>query len=87
MAFTFVSSSNGGGTSVSSVVVTAPINIANNDIIFAIVSRVSSFANSVPTGFSSLGKTDELTNVIELFWKLASSESGDYTWGFPCTLR
>ena len=65
-----------------SVVVTAPTGIADNDILVAIIyAEPQTQGITPPTGFTSVALLQEGTYSfkLEIFWKRAASESGNYT--------
>jgi hypothetical protein len=66
----------------TSLVISKPSGVAQNDIIFAWVYSATAYSNSVPADWTSLGKTNS-TGFYELFYKVAgASEGASYTWGF-----
>lgn len=87
MAITYVSVSSADISSGSSIVVTAPASIQNNDILVAFAAIYKYGGGTVdvnlPSGFTEVAAHDTTSLHQAIGWKRASSESGDYT--FSCT--
>lgn len=87
MAITYVSASSAYISYGSSIVVTAPASIQNNDILVAFAAIYKYGAGTVdvnlPSGFTEVAVHDTTNLHQAIGWKRASSESGDYT--FSCT--
>lgn len=88
MAFTFIATAEYNLNISNSATCDKPTGTVDNDIMFALVEHYSDFANSVPSGWTSLGQnTTAGGQTQELFWKLASSEGANYTWGTANSAR
>jgi filamentous hemagglutinin len=83
--------SKGGPISIgtgASITITAPTSITNGNLLVAVISNkgVSSETWTPPSGFSQIGSTITNTGgskeVTGIFCKVASSESGNYTFSF-----
>jgi hypothetical protein len=77
----FVSSSGNGATS-SSVVVTAPSGIQDDDILVCFVAAFKYFGNppiTLPSGFTEWYERECKEYNTAIGWKRADSESGNYT--------
>lgn len=81
LAPTFVSSSNNYVTTAGNTV-TAPSGIQNDDLIIAVGFNSNNAAVTVtpPTGFNVQYLTGTAENTLFIASKVASSESGNYTW-------
>jgi hypothetical protein len=84
MATSFINYAEGGTKSETTATCAKPTNTAENDIMFAHVSKGNNQSiNSVPTGWTLIasgGTTYTITTY--LYWKLAgASEPTSYTWG------
>ena len=70
------------GGSGDTVTITAPASIADNDILIATVyAEPETQAISGPAGFASFARVERTgaeAHAMELFWKRAASESGNY---------
>lgn len=80
MAVTFISKSAAHADS-TSLTVTAPSDIQDGDILLCFMYGESE-PTSDPDGWAQIGSW---YNESGAWWKRASSESGDYTWGFSGT--
>lgn len=75
----FISSSSNGGSNLSSVTVTAPTSIQNEDVLVAFgYSTSNSVLFTPPSGFTNRA-TRTLTRSAFYATKLANAESGNYT--------
>ena len=85
----FIAVTNYSNASTNSAVVNVPTGTADNDIMFALI-RQNTAPNSVPSGWAALGDGTGLGGpgaVVSLYYKVASSEPADYTWGFAGAAR
>lgn len=83
MAFGYITTSSYDSASSNSGLVSKS-TVNDDDILFAVVMHETEYANSVPSGWTSLGQnTTGALGDVELFWKKASSEPASWTWGFP----
>ena len=88
MAFQFVAAAHYDSASSASAVVTKPTGTADNDILFALVKRITATdPSTVPTGWAQIGKLSGGAAPNWLYWKLAASEGADYTWGWAAAER
>lgn len=88
MAFTFIATAEYNSNSSNSATCDKPTGTVDNDIMFALVEHYSDLANSVPSGWTSLGQnTMAGGQTQELFWKIAASEGSNYTWGTTNSAR
>jgi hypothetical protein len=75
----FISSSINRASTATSVTVTAPASIQNGDLLVCFFYAAAQNATTLPTGFTS-AYTDTASNPrINVGYKIASSESGNYT--------
>lgn len=70
------SASNWGGNSVT---VTAPSGIQNGDVLLAFVGSLDNAGMTPPSGFTLIISQTNATRSIYCYYKVASSESGNYT--------
>lgn len=79
----FVSSSV-SRVSATTNAVPAPAGIINGDLLIAVIFNTSESSDPItlPTGWSRVYEDDTVTNYVVLATKIASSESGSYTFGF-----
>lgn len=84
MAFSFVASSFIDSDSLTTLVINKPTGTVDDDIMFTIIHRPSSWApTSVPSWWTSLWTQ---TNYY-LYYRKASSEWASYSWGFSWSVR
>ena len=71
------------------LVLTAPSNLANNDVMIAQVTIHSSTAPTTPTGWNLIGSQVNGTAVLQLlYWRLASGDTGGTTtWTWSDTAK
>lgn len=81
---TFINKFEYDSASSNSALTDLPTNTANGDLIIALVNHYDSYVNSVPAGWTLAGQMTTTRN-FELYWKIASSEPANYTWGFSTT--
>ena len=84
MAIAFINAAHYNNASSTSAVVSKPTNTADNDIMFAVITRNNTTAPTPPSGWALLGSQSEVSGVMDvwLYWKLAASEGASYTWSF-----
>lgn len=92
MAFTKVAHTEYGANGVTSITLDVPSGVADNDILFAILKHAlgsSEQPNSAPSGWTLVAHEYEATSgsTYSLYWKIASSESGSYVWGYASAGR
>ncbi len=79
-------SSNGNiATSGTEIVVTAPAGIQNGDLLIAFAWSEIQQSSITCTGFTEIDNANDALHQARTFYKVASSESGDYTWTFAST--
>jgi hypothetical protein len=77
----FVNFSSYDSASSASAVVNKPTNTANNDIMFALVSKNGTVdPSTVPAGWNLIARNLQTANGSWLYYKVASSEDSSYTW-------
>lgn len=69
--------------------VNLPTGTVNGDIIFALVQHRGVYSNSQPSGWTLLGQGSggASSGFFELWYKVASGEPANYTWGFSASER
>lgn len=80
---TFINAAHYDNSSSVSAVITKPTDTADNDIMFAVLGRVTGTdPSTVPTGWALLGKNSNGSSGVTrwLYWKLAATEGANYTW-------
>lgn len=90
MAFGLVAVAHYDNSSSNSAVVAKPTGTADNDIMFAFTKHNTNEAvNSVPAGWAQLGagRWSGAATYFALYWKLATSEGSDYTFGWATASR
>jgi hypothetical protein len=86
MATTFVSTSSDFSSGATSLSPSVPASVQDDDLLLAIVTlNVGQSISSAPSGWVSLGNSTSQESY--LYWKLASSESGSYTWSWATTCK
>lgn len=75
----FISSSINRVSTSSSITVTAPSNIQNGDLLVCFFYAATASATTLPTGFTSVYTESSTNPRINVGYKIASSESGNYT--------
>lgn len=87
MALTFINTTSDSQASASSLTASVPTNTADNDILVALLVVASNPGTiTVPSGWT-LGASDAGNDYSYIYWKIASSESGSYTWSWSSALR
>lgn len=80
---------NTSAVSANTGTVTKPTGTVDGDMMFALVQHRTVYSNSAPSGWTLLGQGSggASNGFFELWYKVASSEGADYTWGFSATER
>lgn len=86
MAFTFINYGHNDGTSalITTITVPKPTNTADGDIMFAFIMSYTTFATTVPGGWTKIGENTQ-ARLYQLYYKIASSEPANYTWDWGAT--
>jgi hypothetical protein len=89
MAIAFRSATTNSNAGATTLVITPPASLADNDVMIAVICvNVDTTAITAPAGWTlirSLNTT--FTARASLYRKLAASESGSYTWTFDSSQR
>lgn len=89
MAITYRSSSTATNAGATTLAITAPSGISDNDVMIAVICvNVETTAITAPSGWTlirSLNTT--FTARSSVYYKRASGESGSYTWTFDSSQR
>jgi hypothetical protein len=66
-----------------------PTGTVDGDIMFALVQHRGVYSDTAPSGWTLLGQGSGgvSSGFFELWYRVASSEGANYTWGFPATER
>lgn len=80
MALNFINHSTWGAITATTITVPKPTNTSNGDIMFAHILSNGAYCSSVPSGWTLLCQ-NTATLYYEVFYKIASSEPADYTFG------
>jgi hypothetical protein len=73
---------NTGSSSTTTLTVTAPASIANGDLLLALI-YVGTGTVTGPSGWTRLRSDAGGGLQLDVWWKIASSESGNYSWTVP----
>lgn len=87
MALAFINTTSDNSSGASSLTASVPTNTADNDILVALLVVASNPGTiTVPSGWT-LGASDAGNDYSYIYWKIASSEAGSYTWSWSSSLR
>lgn len=90
MAITHVGvESDPNDTATTQIIVPKPSGVANGDLLIAVLGMIGQpTITSAPTGWTLLGTQDDGTNLrTAVYYKLASGELGDWTWGIGASFK
>lgn len=80
----FVASSYKEESGSASTIVNKPTGTADNDLMIAVIARSggTTYPNSVPSGWTLLPGRVSTGDTYSVYYRIASSEGSNYTWGF-----
>lgn len=90
MAISYVGTdSDDNGTATTAIIVPVPAGVADGDVLVALVAMIGQPSiTAVPSGWTLLGQQDSGSNLrTAAYWKLASGESGSWTWSLGASFK